>query len=703
MSKKDKAIYAPGELSRVREKLGVFDQKEAEELVRKLGGQVGYEREESSEQSRQPLKRDKTNSGGRIGSVPPRNRERQGSDPDETEKNGKEKRQRKTKQDTQDDPSVPIRVTYFDRIKMDRFAGQSEFDIKSPPQVLFSIFSPFSDIPDYVSPAFVNRRMPEYYRRLEVLVLSTRTLFPRNNFQRNERMKKGAPLVHSILDVIRGWDIEKISADLAKIQAQGKNVTVSDFMAILKAFYRPLFFLERLDFDIHIRGAYKILYKLLYIENPTEAESNFQELIRTSLSALSGIRQNIRHLLYPLLMKTVSANYVHYEYFFAERKNRIMAFLDVTEDDRINPEAIVAYEEPKETKPEDESSGAGNSKGQSSGGRANTGNPGKAETAEAEISEEEKLRISAEDASKKALDRGLRTLEALFPQAGWERLSAFPDLYPYFVGVFEMPKGAVNIAPTDPLQQTLVLMYILEELFFAVRHISFDAIPDASGDKEDLNISIGGIISNWRYYIETSLGKDYLPKLAEHVRILEGSREERTSMYSKKIVTELQWLKRLYFLPFYKFESLLPPPFRKGEISPVYTEIKKLRKYFSIAAAGIEQGSRAGGAERQAPCPGINNPWTPYVFEVPNPVSMRMDTLLAPKKRDNATLIYFSLAITTVLDHLINNEKSWAYAPQPNYLFRSVNGEGIIPLTGVDYRIDADAIFKQAIKQLDRK
>jgi hypothetical protein len=87
------------------------------------------------------------------------------------------------------------------------------------------------------------------------------------------------------------------------------------------------------------------------------------------------------------------------------------------------------------------------------------------------------------------------------------------------------------------------------------------------------------------------------------------------------------------------------------------------------------------------------------MFQVPNPISIRLDAILGAKIRINASLIYFCLAIATVLDFLLNNEKSWAYSAPSTTLFRSVNGEGITPLTGVDDRIDADAIFKQSQRQ----
>ena len=123
----------------------------------------------------------------------------------------------------------------------------------------------------------------------------------------------------------------------------------------------------------------------------------------------------------------------------------------------------------------------------------------------------------------------------------------------------------------------------------------------------------------------------------------------------------------------------------------------------SAVAAGIEMGNKAGGAEARAPCDGIDNPWEPYMFQVPNPLSIRMDALLGEKTRNNASLIYFCLAVTTVLDYLVNSEDSWAYGSRPGPLFRSVNGEGVTPLTGVDNRIDAEELFKKALKERQKK
>jgi hypothetical protein len=702
MAKKT-AIYAPGELDRVRNKLGNLDADEARALAKKFGGEVGYERTAEEEKARQGNKR-KRGRLERIGDRPGRRVEMLSEFDDEFGKPANKKSDRWGGTNPADDPLIPVKAGYWERIKMDKLAGQPEFEIKTPGQVFYSIISLFVDIIDYVSPIFVTRRMPEYYKKIEVLVVSTRNLFPRNNFRRNERMKKASPLAYSILDVIRYWDIEKISGDLAKIQARPKNARVGDFADILRVIYKPLFIMGRLNLDAHIRGAYKILYKLLYIESPIEAQNKYQELVRSALIAYSGIQREISYLLYPLLMKIISSSFVPYGIFFTERKNRYLAFLNITEDSQIKPEILNIQVDSNdtnsgaETPPQNEETAQAPDIPDSKPDEP----PDQPKEKKEEISEEEKEKRTTEDAERKALERGLNTMEMLFPKAGWERPSTYPDFYPYFAGIFGLKSGIVNIAPTDPMQQIFILMRSLEELFFGLRYVKFGSVPGSSGNMERVDNIFGDLINNWHYYIELSFEKEYLPRMTEYIRILEGAVEERNTPYTRRLITELHLVKRLYLLPFYKFESLVPPTIQKKDAVAIYAKIRSLRKYLSAVAAGIEYGNKAGGAEVRAACDGIENPWDPYVFQVPNPLSMRLDTILGAKMKTNASLIYFCLAIATVLDHLLNSENSWAYSVPSMPLFRSVGGDGITPLIGVDDRIDADEIFRQTQRQRQR-
>ncbi|MDR0587343.1 MAG: hypothetical protein LBG26_08900 [Treponema sp.] len=701
---KNKAIYAPGELAKVRGKLGTLDEAEAKRMAQILGGEVGYERTTPQEDALHKKKvRHETVEVAVGGRKPFRRVETAEMDGEDRGFAGAAKRKpvHRNDNDPVDDPLVPVKASYWERVRMDKYMGQPEFEIKTSGQVLFSMLSFLTDPPDMVSPAFVNRRMNEYYKRIELLVTSVRSILPRNNLRRNERLKKASPFAFAILDTIRYWNIDQISGNLSKIQARPRNAKVQDFQDILRDIYRPLYILEKLDPETHIKGSFKLLYKILYLENPTEAKKKYQEFIRNALVSYGIIRRDIRYQLYPMLLKLLSNCWIAYDLFFTERKNRIRNFLQVTEKNRISP-----------------SMGSGDDTGEAGAAEDAGGQTEEIgrieETGEEEIktedmfdesamdeplTEEDRIKRHHDEIEKKAVDRSLSTMEVLFPKAGWERVRVYPDFYPYFSDVFHFKKGIELIAPTDPLQQIIILMRVLEELFFGLRYVIFGVIMGPDGSSERIDDLIGRIVNEWQKNIEASLEKEYLPRLDEYCRLLENTAESRTSNYAKRLLNELHWVKRLYFLPYYKFESIMPPPFQKNSITAIYPEVRQLRRYLTAVAAGIDQGNKRGGLEKHAPCDGIDNPWDAYIFQVPNPLSTRLDALLAPKKRNNASLVFFTLAVTVLLDHLLNDEDSWAYGQKAGFLFRSENGEGIRPLFGVETKIDSETIFRQALKK----
>jgi len=690
---KQKAVYAPGELAKTRERLGSLDKDEAKRMTQLLGGEIGYERTEDQQSSQQQRggRRGRGDAGdsGLPSRKPGRRVELAGDEERISKEDVKEylkKQKTRKRENLADDPSVTLIIPYWNRVKMDRYCGQVEFEIKSSAQVLVSVLSFFGDPADYVNPAFVNRRMNEYYKRIELLVASVRTLFPRNNLKRNEQMRKASPFAFAVLDTIRYWNIDHISAELSRIQVRPRSVKTTDLADILRDIYKPLYMLEQLELETHIKGAFTLLYKALYVEKPSDAKK-YQDLIKTALYSLGVIRRDIRFQLYPLFMKLISHCWLPYEAFFKERRNRIAHFLGVTEKNRINPQMEnsltedEAVEIAKEVEDEEITAEDETEKGE-----------------EETLSEEEQSEKQAQESEAKAVKKGLSALETLFPGSGWERIQFFPDLYPYFSDVFSFKKGAELIAPTDPLQQVFVLCRILEELFFGLRYVTFGTIIGPDGNAERLDDPMVKIINEWQGIVEKSFDKEYLTRLDEYCRMLENTAESRTSNYAKRLMNELHWAKRLYFLPYYRFESIMPPSFQKNTLTAVYPIVSTLRRYLAALAGAIEEGNRRGGAEKKAPCDGIDNPWEPYVFQVPNPVSKRLDALLGQKKRNNASLVTFTLLVTTVLDHLLNDEDSWAYSKKSDFIFRSENGDGIRPRFGVDAKVDTTLLFKQALK-----
>jgi hypothetical protein len=686
---KEKAVYAPGELGKVRNRLGNLDPNEAKRMVQVLGGEVGVERGVDPQPAHQSARGGR--SGGSSGKrrSAPKHRIELAPDEDGLGANGRRKFASEP-YDPADNPALPIKLGYRERVKMDKYMGQAEFEIKGPFQVLKSIIS-IMPPPDLVSARFINKRLGEYYKRIENLVTTTRALCPRNDTRRSEQLRRVSGFAYRIMDVIRHWKIEGIASELNRLQLHPRENTIPELAELLKLIYKPIFILDQLDLDTDIREAYKLVYKIIFLEHPGDKINKLQEMIRTALISLSLIKKEVRYLMYPLLMKLLSDRWLSYEDFFTERRNRLMVFLGVAESEQLLPSMA---EIPKSDEAiEDKIEKAGNEE---------TG--GEEPEDEDTVSKEQNAKKVARENERKAVDRGLKTLDALFPQAGWEKVPFGHDLYPYFADVFKFQKEYALISPSDGLQQVVILIRILQELFYGLRSVTFGVVSGTDGP-DDLGETLGPIINNWHYFIN-SLEKEYLPRLSEYCRILENASESRTSNYARHLLDELCWIKRLFFMPYYKFDSSYPPPIHKNDVNSLYPDIRSLRRCLTVVAGGIEKGTKAGGAAKKVPCEGIDNPWEPYNFQVPNPVSLRLNAILGPKQKNNVSLIFFTLAVVIVLDFLVNNEESWAYptgSGRPLPLFRSVNDDGVTPQRGVDKEIDTEAIFKEMVKRAKAK
>ena len=689
MAKKTNAVYEPGELDKVRDRLGPVDESEARMIAQKLGGEIGTEKGVVNT----PVKK-----GGYVrrdrNELPDRKSRRSPLDiAGDNDNYGRTQAIAKRANDPSDDPSVQLKTSYFERIKMDRYASQPEFEIKTSLQALITILWFFGEPSDNLNPNFVNARMSAYYKKLELLVNATRALLPRNNAKRSERLKKVAPYYFSILDVIRNWNMERIDEELLGLRAQTRPATAINFAEVIRNIYRPLFILEKLNMETHIRGAYTVVYKIICTEDQAEPKEKFQEIIRIALSSFSDVRREVHFGLYPLLMKYISDRWFPYEQLFVERRRRFMSFLGLSENDQIKPLEIIPGQaenaglESMDEELKNEESAAGESAPEEA---ADPNDPQAAA---------KKAREEMDKKEKKAIEHSVKVLESLFPKAGWENLEEYPDLYPYFVTTYQLRRGYELIGPSDPLQQVAVLMHIMEDICVGLRNVTFGSVIGHDGTPAQLNELIGSTIANWRRFIDDSFNKEYLPRLTEYCGIIEHSPEARITPFAKRAFNGLRWLKRLYFLPYFKFESVGPPPFQKQDVTAIYSEVRTLRRYLTLVAAGIEQGNHMGGAEAKAPCDGIENPWARYSFEIPNPVSKRIDALLPPDKRNNTALIFFALSVITVLDNLLNNENSWAYGDKVGPVFRSVNNQGVTPLFGIDNKLDADKIFKEEMKK----
>ena len=647
---KKKPVYSHGELSKVRERLGNINPQEASRMAKLLGGEVGVEHPGNPK----PILR----SPKSAKNSPSTSMQKQ----DEEQKTSSSSKSEKTNSSLlEDDININIKARYFDRVRIDRCMAYAEFDIKTPLQVFISRLSIFKAPTDYVNPIFVQKRMNEYYKTLEQLIISTRKLFPNTNQHIDEMLNKISPLAFSILNTIRSSNIEAVGTELTRIQAHPRHVIVSDFVIILQEIYRPLFILDALDIEIHIKAAFLLLHKLL-LEQEDSGDSDvlsvsIQKLIGTAISAYNTIRSDIHYLLYPLLLKLLSKKFFDYEQFFMVCRDQYMEFLHVKEEDLLKPEDI-----PTDLVKDEE----GTSEEQDREGAVST-------------NQIEQERVEQES---KAVQQGLQIMDIFFPKSGWKDIAQFPDIYHYFSGIFDLKHGYEFIASDDPLLHVIVLMNVIQNMFFGMRFLKFKAASNSNSLETDLTV----IINKWRGYLDTTINKEYLPRLNEYSIIFENNaNNSKGSVYVRRIYSELQWIRRLFFFPYYTFDMKFSSPFKKEEVINVYAEIRKLRRILTSIACEINPSNK------QSPCI-VSNVCEHYNFQIANPISVRMNILISDKKRTNALLIFFTLSIVMVLDHIVNNVNSWAYEDHPYFLVRSSNNK----IT--DNKIDTDLIFRQSLK-----
>jgi hypothetical protein len=656
----DKTVYEEDELRATRARLSVKDEQDAKLMMKVLGGEVGEVRANKEETSH-----------GRDGwnrpytkSAPLRRIETAGIDESTEELHSP----------VQTQYFVPKELSYLERIKMDSQEANAEFKIKTWFQAFCSKLAFFFKPPDVVSRAFIIIKMDDYFVPLNKLVNKVRLILPRNNTSRNKKFKQDYPFSFSILDTIRHWNIEKMSTALARLQTQPRTVVVSDFLEIIKEFYRPLVMLEMLDSGEHVSKAVRNLDYMLENDPDNQITNNTQDEIAF---LFDKIMEEARWELYPFLLKFISSSFVPCELFFNDYQNQIRKFLGINPNDIIQP----------------------------AHGGASPDTNKKQASEEADMDEDLILGLSAPDAEEnsahevsqssnpKAVQRGLNVLEQLFPEAGWEKLDTFPDIYHYFAKSLSLKKNADVIDPDNPVLQALVLMQILDELFYGFRSITFNEVGF------DLTEFLE-IIDGWHKLIDNCFERAYLPRLAEFVKLFYNPLEPKQKVYVMKLREELNWLARLYLFPSLKIDSFSQMPVHKKDITPIFPKVRTLRQDFIIIAGEIEKALQEGGASAMVRCAAINNPWDPYVFQVANPLSKRLNMLLGKENRTNVSLIYYTLSVLTVLDYFINNPQSWAYQTNTAKLFRSSDAEGIFPESLPEKRIDADAVFKQSIEKL---
>lgn len=543
------------------------------------------------------------------------------------------------------DDGLPV-IADKELAAMDRLFCDGRYQIKKPARL-------FSAKKDAVNPAFITRTLDEYVRHINTFRASSRkvvTTGAKATFIAELKVKNSTAV--GIIDVALAIEVKTLNDMLNNLQRATKGVSVAELQPFIRTLYKQLiriYYLEPEFATSCLMDAYRLVVDRYVPANAEELRSN----ALTAIQELQYIYDKIFPQTYPLVLRMTSPVMMSEKDLFYKNGSKVLSWLDVHPDQILFP-GEETYESPID---EDE---------------------------EESPEEEEETQIPEN------VSDGLKMLEKLFPQAGWEKILNFPkeksDFAPYFASIVQLPETFIQLNPDHPLHFVMILHYILAELFQGVRHVEFN-----SSSSDD---SIAAILSDWIMYGENVFDKTFGDDLKAYTHQIYSQPDFARSNYASRLMDNMYSLVRQYFLPFYNMRFY---PFKKvhiGRLTAFYPRVRRLRDMLdaSIMPHTAEEPDFAEATNAAAI----------YRFDVPNVVSRHLDSLCGgerSRRRTNEALIRCCSSILSVLDWWINDGTSPAYKVQNPLIYRTTNADTSMPAFGVDARKDTEELFKSSLKK----
>lgn len=547
-----------------------------------------------------------------------------------------------------------------DLLAMNQLMADKRYQIKQ--QVNFMR----SDRADKVNPDFILYTLNDYLGHLQKCVASTKKMFPYDdNSPIFEQLNQHDSIAFKLVSIVRGVDLKGLSSILLKLQKNSQDTTISQlgpFVRLLFQFLIRIYYLGAQE----IAKKYKVVYALLNRDPATVDHKSLQDHTKSAIEEWYYIFEQICNGMYPLVLRLCSPVMLTQKQLFYSHGSKVLSWL------KVDPADILILTEPdkKETEPVII----------------------KKEKTVVEIEEKPFLPIEVQE--------GLVILEQLFPEAGWNKLESMPDLCPYFQPILQFNDGFTQLAPNNPLQLTLILLWILEELFQGLRLIKFVPLQPLShlDEIEDIN----KILEEWILYQEIQFEKRFSNDLKEYTHQIYTQPEYSKSPYGRMLLSNMYTLVKTTFLPFFNIRLYGTAKVPKDDrLPPFFLRVMRLKRllgryYDSIKDAPLGSETNSSGSVM-----GVQNPWEAYKFDIPNPVSKRLNAICGGKNsktKSNALLVQYTLSILNVLDWWINDKESYAYTNNPDYLYRVIEPGSSIPAFGVKSRTDVEAIFMRHLK-----
>lgn len=551
-------------------------------------------------------------------------------------------------------------VSEKDLLEMNKLMSDKNYKIKQSS----SLFS--TEKVDSINPEFISYILYDYLGHIQRCVAFTKKILPnQTNEDFYKKWKTFDGLSYELILITAGIDIRTLSALHLELQKRSRALLVSDLIPFIKVLFKSLIKVYYLGTPI-IKKKYLEFASFIVSELVLSDESSLRMNIAGAIEEYSYIFNTIIPSLYPLLLRMSSTSFKSMHDLFYSNGSMLIAWLNVRPEEvlLIKGNAPIAptiqYPEPQVV-----------------------------------VSEIQTAPETQEFPKK--IQKGLKTLEHLFPEAGWDVLDTMPDMAPYFLSIFNLQDFFIQLAPENPLQITLILFLILEDLFQGLRQVRFQPIAISNEEEKD---SIAQILEDWVYYKETIIDKEFSPDLKAYTHQVYTQPDYHKSPYGRKLLANMYMLIRTKFLPYFDIHLYgTVRPSKDERFAPFFVRVSRLKKYLDYYFKAVS--SNTADASQEDSVSGIGNPWALYKFDVANPVSVRIDALCGGKNsrtRTNALLIEYAHDIINVLDWWINDKTSYAYNNTPEFLYRTIEKDNPTPAFGIKVRKDIDALFARSLK-----
>ena len=654
MADKPEAKWEPGTLDNTRRNIGPIDETEAKRMMQKLGGEVFTEKSVPIDYSALPKSKQysKRVVGRPASSI--------ASQTSKTDIPAGGKIGFATKEKPVKYASLP-ELNPKERALMDRIMMSDDYKIK-PNYGIFNFVRKFKkNGNESVRKGFVEYNLQKHVDHFQEFITTVKSIIQISPDTYKSKILSAGEDKFRFLKMVGAWTTKDIKKCLFDLQ-DAEEVTVAMMVPFVKEMYRNLIKIYYLG-ELRISNFFKDIYTDL-TKYPKFDLKKAQLLSKTGINEWFYLYSQIIKGLYPLLMRMSSNKFEYYPDFFTAQTSNILSFLELTKFDLLLPNK--KSEKSAETKPE--------------------------EKTEEEETEEKK----EENQKSDLVNAGLKLLDTFFPDAGFDRLETLPDMYPYFQPFYEFRDGYNLLAPENPLQITVTLLRITEDIFQGLRNVVFSEEKEEYLSNEGEKLST--VLGEWSLYREVLFERDYADQITDFVNNEYSQTDYKSTLFGKKLITSMLWQTKYNFLPYFEFEQLLlEKPKNDSQYRPMCIRVGFLLKFFTTLSRNID------AAKGQGTVMGIQNPWDKYQFDIPNVVSKRMDVLLGAKKMTdsaatNANLIKYSLMVVAVLDWWVNNPSSPAYSTDPNKIYR-INREDGAPEFSVPTRTDQNKLFADRVRQ----